>query len=109
MALVELRQGFCDSCGAEVRLHVYWPYVKALERLVEAGGLQDLTDDDRAAVFAEAAETDAHEADDGGEIAMARAMAISTGGLFVDTRTESAVTCPRCGALVGLVARQRVG
>lgn len=107
MALVELRQGWCD-CGAELMLHVYWPYVKTLQRLVEAGGLQEFDDDDRAAMFNEALETDLAE-QDGGEVEMARTMALATGGLFVDMRKEGAVTCPECGAIVVVVARQRVG
>jgi len=109
MALVELRQGFCDRCGADLLLHVYWPMATMLRRLVKAGGLQEFDTDDLAVLFDQAAEVDAYEADDGGELAAVRSMARTTGGLFVDTRTESVVSCPKCGALVGLVARQRTG
>ena len=109
MALVELRQGLCDTCGADLVLHVYWPYVMSLQRLLEAGGLAQFDQDDLAVIFDDAAEADAYEQADGGEVAMARALALSAGGLFVDTREEFVVTCPECKALIGVVARRREG
>lgn len=107
MALVELRQGWCE-CGRELTLHVYMPYLKALQRLAAMGALDKYDDGDLEALFIEALEMDEYEAD-GGEVSMARTMAAATGGLFVDMSTEQVVTCPQCGRVVVAVAKMREG
>lgn len=111
MPVLELRHGWCEQCGHDMTLVVYWPYVVMLRRLTEAGGLHGFDNDDLDALFADAMAVDEFDQDIDGELDVTvRTMLDLVGNaVFVDIRKESIVCCPRCKALVGVVSRERVG
>lgn len=111
MALIELAYGHCSQCGHGLLVQVWWPMAAVIQRLAGLGGLPGLDDDDLTALYEAAQQADEFDRDDNGDLEPAYRLAGMAAGasVFVDGSREQAVTCPECGHLIGMVARQRVG
>lgn len=111
MPVLETRRGICQDCGHSMTLVVYWPHVVMLRKILEMGALQELDDDDLEALFADAASLDEHDQDIDGELDMSVDLirGLLTDAVVVNGGKEQVVVCPGCRAVIGVVARERVG
>jgi len=108
MAMVELTYGHCSQCGHGLLVQVWWPMTTVLQRFVAQGTLHCFDDDDLAELIEAAQQVDEFERDDNGNLDPVY-RAAGCDSVFVDGSKEQAITCPECGGLLGILAKERVG